>query len=241
MYKNKKILAVVTARLGSKRLKEKNIIYFKKNKCLLDFTFNASRKSNFLDRVVLSTESKKIAIIAKKIGFEVPFLRSKKFSLASVPAVIPVVDMVKKLKNKYDYIILLQPTSPLRRGSDIDKAIKKMIDFKYQSLQSISKSNKKKKYLINLDKDKTIELQSLMQHQINNKSLINSSKLNSVSFNSKKKYQYYLNGALFISKTKHLLKKKSFISNKTGFYMMPDKRSIDVDTMSDLKKLKEVL
>ena len=79
-----------------------------------------------------------------------------------------------------------------------------------------------------------------MQHQINNKSLINSSKLNSVSFNSKKKYQYYLNGALFISKTKHLLNKKSFVSNKTGFYMMPDKRSIDVDTMSDLKKLKEI-
>ncbi len=220
MYKNKSILAIATARLESKRLKNKNIIKIKKNRCLLDWTFEATQNSDLIDRVVLSTESKKIASIGRRIGFETPFLRPKKFSLDHVDSEAPLIHTLKKLKVKYDYILLLQPTSPLRTGKDIDNSIKKIINSKYQSLLSISKNKKKNKYVINLNKDRTIKFKD----EKNNDG-----------------YFYYLNGAIFIAQRSFLLKKKDFISKKTGYYLMPHSRSIDIDTKDDLKKLKKIL
>ena len=98
MYKNKSILAVVTARLKSKRIKNKNIIKIRKNKCLLDWTYEAGKKSKLIDRLVLSTESKKVSLIARKIGFEVPF-KAEKFSSDHIEAAAPVKHMIKKLKS----------------------------------------------------------------------------------------------------------------------------------------------
>ena len=244
MYKKKKIIAVIPARLGSKRLKKKNIINIDKNKCLLDFTYKACKKSKFLDRFVLSTESKKISSIGKKIGFEVPFLRPKKFSQDKVSSEIPVIHTVKNLNESYDFIVLLQPTSPLRTGKDIDSAIKKIIDLKYQSLISISKSEKKKKFLVDLNNDNTIEYQSLIKLKKKvkkNNLLISINKNTKIRFKKKKNKYYFLNGSIFIAKNTFLLKNKTFISKKTGYHLIPENRSIDIDTNIDLKKFKRFL
>ena len=130
MYKNRKFLAIIPARGGSKGLPNKNI----KNLCgkpLIAWSIEAGLKSKYIDEVMVSTDYKNIAYIAKKYGANVPFLRPS--DLASDTAttfdtVIHTINFYRKIfKKKYDYIVLLEPTSPLRNDCDIDNMIKKVI------------------------------------------------------------------------------------------------------------------
>ena len=219
MYKNHRILAVVTARLGSRRLKQKNIMPILGEKNLLNWTYEACSKSLYLDKIILSSESKKIIKVAKKIGFTVPFIRPKHLSKNNVDAEKPVLHAIKKTKIKYSYVMLLQPTSPLRSSIDIDKSIEKIVNNNLKSLISISKSSIMKKFRVSIRKEKYIKL----------------------DFDSKKKFSYYLNGAIFIAETNFFLKKKKFIYSNTGFVFMPASRSIDIDTLKDLKKFKVLI
>ena len=144
MYKKKKILGIIPARISSKRLKQKNIINISSNKNLLHWTYEAIQSSKYLDCTILSTESSKIKSVAKKIGFKVPFKRPKYLAEDNIESEEVIKHVLKKIKSKYDYIMLLQPTSPLRNSRDIDKSIKKIIDKNFNSLISISQSSKKK-------------------------------------------------------------------------------------------------
>ena len=223
MYKKQSILAVIPARLGSKRIKEKNILPIFGKKNLLDFTYNSILKSKYLDRSILSTDSNKIKKIAKNIGFEVPFTRPKKLARDNISSEKVTLHALKKVKENYDYTLILQPTSPLRKATDIDNSIKKIINNNYQCLISIFHSKSKEKYPINLIKKKKTRF----------------------SFNSRKRSNYYLNGSIFLFKTNFLYKYKSVdIIQKKGHamaYKMPDSRSIDIDTNLDLIKFKKLL
>ena len=142
MIFGKKILGVVVARLNSKRLKNKNILRYKK-KMLIEHTFESAKKSKFIDNIILSSESEKIINLAKKIGYNVPFKRPKNLSKDNIDAVKVVLHALKKIKDSYDYVILLQPTSPLRKSKDIDESIKKIFKNNYKTLISIYKSKKR--------------------------------------------------------------------------------------------------
>ena len=141
MYLKKKIIAIVPARIGSKRVKFKNLKTFKKKPIFL-ISMLSARKSQFIDEIFLSTDSKKINKIAKKNGFKTESLRQKKLSGSSSLTKDVVLDVLKKTRRKYDYFILLQPTSPLRSVKDIDASIKTIIKKKLNSLVSINESNK---------------------------------------------------------------------------------------------------
>ena len=78
MYKQKKIIAIIPARSGSKGIKDKNIKLLN-NKPLIHYSINAAKNSKFIDSIIVSTDSKKYADIALNCGAEVPFLRSKRF------------------------------------------------------------------------------------------------------------------------------------------------------------------
>ena len=188
MYLNKKIIAIIPARLGSKRLKFKNLKIFKKKPLFL-LSMICAKKSKFIDRVFLSTDSKKINNIAKNNGFKIEKLRQKKLSGSKSKSRDVVLDVLKKVKNKYDYFILLQPTSPLRNLRDINSSIKIIIKKNLNSLVSVNKSN------------------------------------------------YKINGAIYIQKINFFLKKKNFLHKNTYKFKMPNKRSIDIDTLKDYEKL----
>lgn len=225
MYKRKKILAIVPARLGSKRLKQKNIIKITPKKNLLNWTYDAIKNSIYLDKTILSTESKKIKNIAKRIGFDVPFMRPNHLSKDNVESEEIIKHILRKLKIEFDYIMLLQPTSPLRNTKDIDNSIKKIINGNYNSLISISSSKLRKKYNIEIVKKNLIKF----------------------DFNSKKKRRkyYFLNGAIFIVKKKFFLKfPKTFLWQKkreATFFLIPESRSVDIDTSRDLLEFKRKL
>mgnify|MGYP003317901958 CR=1 FL=1 len=109
---NNKFLCVISARGGSQGLKNKNLKYFN-GKPLIAWTIEQAKKSKFVRDVYISTDSKKIAKIAKNFGAEVPFFRSKKLSDDYTPTYKVLIDCIKKLKSQHvPYHFCIYPTSP---------------------------------------------------------------------------------------------------------------------------------
>lgn len=141
MISSKSILAIIPARLGSKRLKYKNIKLFK-GRPLFVWSYIAAKKSKYIDKIFISTESKRILNYAKKYGYRSNLLRNKKISKDKTSSEEVILDVLRKNK-KFDYFILLQPTSPLRTNFDIDRSINLIISKKKNFLVSINRENKK--------------------------------------------------------------------------------------------------
>ena len=130
MYKGKRILSVIPARGGSKTLPRKNVLPFL-GKPLIAWTIEAARFSTYLDHIVVSTDNKEIAAAAKQHGAEVPFMRPDELATDTAPtidAVLHALDFFKNQGEQYDYVALLEPTSPLRKKDDIDNGIRTLIE-----------------------------------------------------------------------------------------------------------------
>lgn len=219
----KKILGIILARAGSKGIKNKNIVKLG-NKPLISWTIETAIKSKKITDLVLSTDSKKIANIGKKYGVQVPFIRPKKFAKDNSSSVDAIEHAVNFLKNKglnYDYVLLLEPTSPLRDYKDIDNSIDKIFSKNYDSLASVSK------------------LEAFHPDFLYKKNKIG---FLSPFRKSKKKYIrrqdlepiYFLEGSIYISKITTLMKKRTFYHNKTIGIEMPKWKSIEIDDKIDL-------
>lgn len=125
MFKDKRILAIIPARGGSKGLLGKNIkpLY---GKPLIGWTIESAQKSKYLDEIFVSTDSQEIAKVAEQFGIKVPYLRPAEFASDTAPSysfVVHALEILKKQGLEFDYFILLEPTSPLRKNDDIDRAI----------------------------------------------------------------------------------------------------------------------
>jgi CMP-N,N'-diacetyllegionaminic acid synthase len=130
MYRDKKILAIVPARGGSKGLPDKNIKELN-GRPLIAWTIEAALKSKHLDYVMVSTEDPRIAEISVRYGANIPFLRSSELAEDNSPISEVILDVLGKLEllnRKFDYVALLEPTSPLRRDDEIDSAIEMLIE-----------------------------------------------------------------------------------------------------------------
>ncbi|CAE6487019.1 cytidylyltransferase domain-containing protein [Candidatus Nitrosotenuis uzonensis] len=122
-----KILAIIPARGGSVGIPTKNIQKLA-GKPLIQYTIDAAKKSKLVNRIIVSTDDKKIARIAQKLGAEVPFLRPKNISKSTSTQISFVKHAIEYLKNHESYepdiIIILHPTQPLRTACDIDRSIR---------------------------------------------------------------------------------------------------------------------
>src|SRR4030042_144594 len=130
MYRNKRILAIIPARGGSKRLPGKNIKILC-GKPLIGWTIEQAKSSKYIDDIFVSTDYRSIADIAEQFGIKVPFLRPEelsKDSSSSMDVVEHVLKVYKRSNQLFDFIILLEPTSPLRKKGDIDSAIEILFD-----------------------------------------------------------------------------------------------------------------
>jgi len=130
MYKDRRILTVITARGGSKGLPGKNIKPLL-GRPLIVWTIEKALESTCIDRVIVSTDSDEIAGVAKEHGAEVPFRRPKRLSgdrIGSYDVVAHAIKYLARRGETFDYVALLEPTSPLRKKGDIDRAIMKLID-----------------------------------------------------------------------------------------------------------------
>ena len=224
MYKNKTILCIITARKGSKGLANKNILKIG-NKPLVCWPIIAAKKSKLIDSIYLSTDSKKIMSIGKKYKLVIRPLREKKLSTSKSSSIDVVISVIKKLnekKEKYDYVILLEPTSPFTSTIDIDNALRKLINKKnFNSLVSITENitgHPNFNFLIN-------KKQQIKPYQGNKYNSIRRQDLNKL---------YFLDGSLYVSKTKKLLQNKNFLSNKSLGLTMPKYKSFEIDDYLDL-------
>ena len=125
MLNGKRILALVPARGGSKGLPGKNI------KPLICWTVDSARKSQYIDELFISTDSEKIADVCKQYNVEVPFLRPSELAqddTSSVDVMLYTLDLLESKGKAFDYLLLLEPTSPLRDDADLDNIIKLAIE-----------------------------------------------------------------------------------------------------------------
>jgi len=223
MFKNEKILALIPARGGSKRLPEKNIKLLG-GKPLIAWSIDHAKKSKYIDRVIVSTDSLEIAKVSKECGADVPFMRPCNLATdiaTSVDVVIHCLDWIKENEGiEYDYVMLLQPTSPLRDETHIDESIKKFFsDPKTLSLVSITKVKKNPRWM------KIIRGDGFLDDFIKDgKACSKGQNVSDV---------FVLNGAIYIAKSREMRLYKSFITPYTSYYEMNEERSIDIDDQYD--------
>ena len=136
-----KTLGIITARKGSKGIPNKNYKIIKGKKRLIDYTIIESIKSRYISKIAVSTDDERIIRHIKKYKIDYVIKRKKKFSRDNSKSIDAVIDVIKNFKNKdIDLVVLLQPTSPLRKSFHIDEAIKLLCKKykKYDSLVSIT-------------------------------------------------------------------------------------------------------
>jgi len=220
MINGKKVLAIIPARKSSEELKNKNIRKFNK-KPLIFWTLKAAQKSKLIDEVVVSSNSSKILNYSKKFKKFILSKRPENLSTKKSEIIDTIFFEMKKFEN-CKIIILLQPTSPLRRSEDIDKSLRKMIGNKRESCVSYTeiKYNPYNFYLIKKNK---------ISFLVNKRKKIKST--NRQSF----KKVFYPSGDIYISTSNRLKKKKNFVDLKTYPYIVSTKRASDIDNIWDFK------
>ncbi len=216
MYKQAKILAVIPARGGSKGVKRKNIRPLA-GKPLIAWSIEAAHNSRYVDRCVLSSEDAEIIEVAKQHGCDVPFVRPADLAADDTPGIAPVLHLLKNLGETYDYLLLLQPTSPLRRAEDIDAIIELCLDKAASSAVSVEKAEPHPYWCFQTNAQQ--QLQPLFSDIPARRQDLPA--------------MYSLNGALYLSTWQHLIEQQSFISKDTLAYPMSRSHSADIDTELD--------
>ncbi len=135
------VLGVIPARSGSKGIPNKNCAPLL-GKPLLSYTCEQARASRTLTRIILSTDDKEIAACGQNCGVEIPFMRPKQFAQDDTPMLDVLRNVLETLEKKESYrpdiIVVLQPTSPLRRTDDIDAAVEKLVQNHSDSVVSVT-------------------------------------------------------------------------------------------------------
>lgn len=228
MYKEKKFLAVIPARSGSKGIPNKNIVLVN-GKPLLQYTIDEALKSKYLDDIIVSTDSIDIANIAKKLGAQVPFLRPAHLATdhsKSIETILHVIETQKNNGYSYDYVVLLQPTQPLRKYWHIDQAIDKIVNSNQASLVSISEL-----------KENPILIRKLKANDL----VENLLPLNSTVRRQDLPTYYKVNGSIYINKINVFLTKNTSLNDNIVGFIMDKKFDLDIDEPSDLSFLKFLL
>ena len=217
------MLAIIPARGESKGLPGKNIKLLN-GKPMIAYTIEVAKKSQFITRLVCSTDSSEIAEVAKKNGAEVPFMRSKELASDTALAIDNYIDAVPRYERfyneKYESFIVLQPTSPLRTEQDIDKAIQLFNTTNADSVISFTESNHPPLWVKSIDSNLKISDYFINVKEVNRQELPK---------------VYMPNGAIFVFKYSLLQEKRTYYSNKTYAYIIPRERSVDVDDILDFK------
>lgn len=221
-------IAIIPARSGSKGVKDKNI----KELCgipLMAYSIRSALKSECFDKVFVSTDSWLYSQIAEKYGADASFLRTKDTSgdeAGTWDVVREVISMFEEKKIFYDNIMLLQPTSPLRTEEDIKNSFNLMKKKNANSIISVTEMEHSPLWCNTLEDD-------LCMDKFQDVRWINVPR--------QKIPQYYrLNGAIYLMKREEL-KMENMFQNKSYAYIMPNDRSVDIDSEMDFKMVEWML
>ena len=228
MIDGKKILALVPARGGSKGIPCKNLQKLK-NRSLIEWTFLTAKRVSYIDTLVLSTEDSKVACEAQRIGYEV-LHRPLKFAKDDSPTMDCILHALGLFPD-HQWLLLLQPTSPLRNHQDIQLAIELCLQQKAMSCVSVCPVHHHPHFMVSLEG-------SSLKPAFSN-------------FQTKRRQDlsllYAINGAIYFANITWLKKTKTFVTSEidskisTQAYVMPLFRSLDIDTFEDLQLAEALL
>lgn len=224
-----KRIAIIPARSGSKGVKDKNIKELN-GKPLIAYTIEAAIKSSMFDKVFVSTDSQKYAEIAMKYGADASFLRSNKNSSDTAGSWDVVREVVNRLNNQgeqYDEVMLLQATSPLRTADDIVKAVELLYEKKGNAVVSLTECDHSPIWTntlpedLNMDQFDRIEYKDLPRQML--------------------PVFYRYNGAIYLVTINELRNSEHMLEKGCYAYIMPQTRSIDIDTELDFMIAETIL
>lgn len=214
-------IAIIPARSGSKGLRDKNIKELN-GKPLIAYTIEAALDSDMFDKVFVSTDSQKYADIAMQYGADASFLRSEENSgdtAGSWDVIREVIERLWQRGEKYDEIMLLQATSPLRTSEDIVNAVKLLHDKKGEAVVSLTECDHSPIWCNTLPEDYCMDQFDKDEYKDLPRQML-------PTF-----YRY--NGAIYLVTARELQKKEDMLKEKCYAYIMPQCRSIDIDTALD--------
>ena len=218
------ILGITLARGGSKGIKNKNLVKIK-GKPLIYYTIKQAQKTKELTKYIISTDSKKIKKVALKYKTEVPFLRPKKFSKDNSSSASALkhalIECEKIFKRKFDYVVELMATNPLKKSSDIRNVIKILLKNKADSVIAVN--------------------QLFDYHPARIKKIIKG-KLYDFAVKEKlesrrqdlKPNAYIRSGSIYAMSRKFVMNEKRYFSGKSLAYILPLERTINIDNEDDL-------
>ncbi len=222
MYKNNTFLAIIPARGGSKRLPRKNILDLN-GKPLIAWSIKAGLKSKYIDKVIVSSDDTEILDISQDYGADT-IKRPDNLANDTSTTFDAIKHAIENLE-KYDYVILLQATSPLRNENHIDEAIELLESKNASAVVSVCTM------------DHSPLWSNILDDSLSMKSFLREGVLNKRSQDLEKYYR--LNGAIYICKTDKLLEKKSFfLKDNIYAYIMSQDSSIDIDSKFDFNLAK---
>ena len=220
-----KVLYVVAARGGSRGVPRKNIAIVGELP-LIAYKIIAAKKSKYDKRIIVSTDDQEIAEVAKQYDAEVPFMRPDYLATATAGS----MDVVEHAMNwvedhddsSYDYVCLLEPSSPFLSYEDLDRALSEMVERDADTMVSVTEADVSSRFIFQLDEDGS--LASYYRSVRERKSVRRQDQ----------PVEYTLNGCLYVAKWDYFRHNKLFHSENSYAYIMPPIQSVEVDEPLDL-------
>lgn len=217
-------LALIPARAGSKSIKNKNLANLN-GIPLIHYTIEAAKMASCIDEIVVSSDGDSILEYALKQNVK-PLKRPEELATDTTQSHEVILHAITHYK-EFQYIILLQPTSPLRNSYDIDNAFRIFLETRANALISVSK----------------IDNKILKAFMICENGYLKGICNNTYPFMPRQSLPqtYQSNGAIYIIKRDLFLQNPTFLPEKTKYYIMSDENSIDIDTQKDLDIANNIL
>jgi CMP-N,N'-diacetyllegionaminic acid synthase len=222
MYRGKRIVAVIPARSGSKRLPGKNLRLLS-GMPLISWSIRAARASAYIDKIIVSTDDRRIADVARRHGAQTPFIRPRELASDSASSIAVLLHALQWLSDRgepFELSMLLQPTSPLRTAADIDNAVRLLFRKKAQAIVSVCAAEHNPRW------------SNLLPRDLNMRGFLKAVERTPAS-NVPGRY-FRLNGAVYLAFSDFVSENKSFFGTKTYGYVMDRRSSVDIDTIDDL-------
>ncbi|HUO56392.1 MAG TPA: acylneuraminate cytidylyltransferase family protein [Candidatus Paceibacterota bacterium] len=220
MFKKEQVVCIIPARGGSKGIPGKNKKPFN-GKPLVAHAIQAAKQSDYIDRIIISTDDEQIARIGERYGAEVPVMRPKKYAGDASPTLDSVLHMIDHLrKNGFapGISVLVQPTSPLVTSADIDACIESLSS-RIDACVSVCEVSERPEAMYFIKAGKVVEF---LKEQLD-------------APRQKLPTLHRLNGAVYVTRVAALRKYGFIVPGKTRALVMPKERSVDIDDMLDFE------
>ncbi len=226
MIDNENVLGLITARGGSKGLPGKNLMRLG-GQSLIGRTITTALQSRYLDRIILSTDSSEIAREGELAGCDVPFLRPAELASDTATSRSVALHALEAIGGTWGYIVLLQPTSPLRTVDDIDGCIELACQSRADSITTVTAAEHPPYWLFGMTDGNRLE--PILPQEVRPTRRQDAPPC------------YALNGAVYVVRPSWLQQNSDFVGDGTLGYVMPHERSIDIDTAFDFNLCKYLI